>query len=171
MPTEAERVGDGGAGAGESVLSGVGAPSTSCAGANEDGILDPLDLPLAADRIDAASERSAAAESRFEVEALGLSDLDPGILDRMAPRKDRDDSLVSDLPNDGYDCSPSLIAGSREVEDAFVGVLEPSRAFEGCCPIVTVLLGLTNKTEISLYLKLQVIFHSLDCVQQRSGTE
>ncbi len=151
LPTDADRVGDGGAGAGESALSGVSTASASRVGPRGDCAFDPFDLPLVADLIDAASERSAAPESRFEREALGLSDLVPGILDLMTPRKERDDSLVSDLLNDGYDCKPSLVARSREVDDAFVGVLEPSRAFEGCWPMSTTLLKLAITVKISPY--------------------
>ena len=63
-----------------------------------------LDLPLAADLVDAASDLSTPPllVSRFCREVLGLSDFPlPGILDRIEPRKERDDSLVSDLLKDG----------------------------------------------------------------------
>ena len=66
--------------------------------------LDPFDFPFAADIIDAESDLSPAPllVSRFDKEALGLSFLWlPGILDRIDPRIERDDSLVSDLLNEG----------------------------------------------------------------------
>ena len=65
---------------------------------------DPFDLTLVADLVDAASDRSALplVVSMFEKEALGLSIFWlPGILDRIDPRNERDDSFVSDLLNDG----------------------------------------------------------------------
>lgn len=66
------------------------------------------DLPLAVDFIDPASDRSPPPPSTFDstaAEALGLSFLSalplPGIFDRMEPRNERTDSLVSDLLNEG----------------------------------------------------------------------
>lgn len=65
--------------------------------------LDPADLALAADFVDAASERSFPTEvSMLDNDARGLSDFDPpGIFDLMVPRNEREDSLVSDLVKDG----------------------------------------------------------------------
>ena len=78
------------------------------------------------------SARSRFVPSFAEIEFLGLSDLVPGIFD-LSPLKERDDSLVSDLPKDGYDCRPSPDL-SIDVDEAFLGVPVP---FEGCWPIVT----------------------------------
>lgn len=71
--------------------------------------LDPLDRPLRAERTDAASRDFSPLASPFDsrAEFLGLSVLlgllllfPPGILDRR-DRKDRDESLVSDLLIEG----------------------------------------------------------------------
>ena len=97
--------------------------------------LDPLDFALVADLVDATSDRSTPPllVSRLERDPLGLSNFPvPGILDRIDPRKEREDSLVSDLLKDGYDCRPSAVDRSSAVEDALVGVLEPSRLLDGC---------------------------------------
>jgi hypothetical protein len=59
---------------------------------------------LPTDLSEAASDLSSAWASA-DVEARGLSVL--RIFDRIDPRKDRRDSLVSDLENEGYDCSES----------------------------------------------------------------
>jgi hypothetical protein len=65
-----------------------------------------LERPLRPDFTEAASA-ALSVESPFEgrtVEFLGLSVFPlPGILERRE-RKDREDSLVSDLLKDGYDC-------------------------------------------------------------------
>ena len=59
------------------------------------------DLPLAADLVEAASDLSV---SMLESDPLGLSVFPlPGIFERMTPRKDFEDSLVSDLLKEGYD--------------------------------------------------------------------
>lgn len=96
---------------------------------------DPLDLALVADLVDAASERSLPTlVSMLDIDARGLSDFsfdEPGILDLME-RNEREDSLVSDLLKEGYDCKPSP-RRSREVEEVFLGVFEPS--LDCCWPI------------------------------------
>ena len=100
--------------------------------------LEWVDLLLPVDLVEAASDLSTPPllVSKLDNEFRGLSDLPlPGILDRKEPRKDRVDSLVSDLLKDGYDWSPSLILRSPEVEASPFGVLVPSRVFDGCCPI------------------------------------
>lgn len=66
------------------------------------------DFPLLPDLTEAASDFSGASPFEMRAEFLGLSVFPaPGIFDFKAPRKDRDDSFVSDLLNEGYDCSPS----------------------------------------------------------------
>ena len=65
---------------------------------------------LLADLIEPASDLSPwlSVWERAVVEPRGLSVLRaPGILERMEPRKERRDSLVSDFEKDGYDCSES----------------------------------------------------------------
>ena len=52
---------------------------------------------------------SSDGEVRFAEDALGLSadrGTEPGILDLMELRKERDDSFVSDRENDGYLSKP-----------------------------------------------------------------
>jgi hypothetical protein len=71
--------------------------------------LDAPDLPLAVDFIDPASDLSIAPSTLPSAapDALGLSVFAlPGIFERM-PRKDLDDSFVSDLLKEGYDSSRS----------------------------------------------------------------
>ena len=64
------------------------------------------DLPLLPDLTDAASACSAPSPFASIAEPLGLSVLpEPGILERRE-RKERDESLVSDLLKEGYDCKP-----------------------------------------------------------------
>ena len=73
------------------------------------GALPVFDLELDVDLFEfvvSARSRFGVVASDCENEFLGLSDLEPGILD-LNPRKERDDSLVSDLLIDGYDCRPS----------------------------------------------------------------
>jgi len=65
------------------------------------------DFPLFPDFTDAASDFSGASPLESIVEFLGLSVFpEPGILDRRE-RKERDESLVSDLLKEGYDCNGS----------------------------------------------------------------
>lgn len=97
------------------------------------------DFPLVVDLTEPASDLSTPPSMlpRALDEALGLSvalsDFTfPGIFDRIEPRNDFTDSFVSDLLKDGYDCRLSLGPLSREVDDAFLGVLEPSLPFD-CC--------------------------------------
>lgn len=95
--------------------------------------LEPFDLAAAAGFVEDTSDLSAPAllESRFDKDALGLSDLGPpGIFDRMDPLNEREDSLVSDLLNEGYDWRLSPNERSRDVDEEFLGVLEPSL---DCC--------------------------------------
>lgn len=69
-------------------------------------VRETLERPLLPDRTEAASAILLSLESPFgwSVEFLGLSVFEPpGILDRSA-LKDREESLVSDLLKDGYDC-------------------------------------------------------------------
>jgi hypothetical protein len=76
--------------------------------------LERLDLPLLPDRTEATSAALLASTSFTSEELRGLSafllEL-PGILDRKE-RKERDDSLVSDLLRDGYDCKASPYDGA-----------------------------------------------------------
>lgn len=101
--------------------------------------LDPVVTALVEDFIDATSDLSppplleVSAPLRPDKDALGLSVFAlPGIFDLMAPLKEREDSLVSDLLNDGYDCSPSPVERSTEVEEVLEGVFDPSVFFD-CC--------------------------------------
>jgi hypothetical protein len=69
--------------------------------------LDALDFALVADFIEVESDLSRpplppVPGSMFDKDALGLSVFPlPGILDRIEPRRERDDSFVSDLLKDG----------------------------------------------------------------------
>jgi hypothetical protein len=76
------------------------------AGRSDRLIRELLDRPLFPDLTDAASTGFSVGDSplaRLE-EPRGLSVLLlPGILER-SERRDRDDSLVSDLLKEGYDC-------------------------------------------------------------------
>lgn len=67
--------------------------------------LEPLDLTLAADLVEAASDRSfPPLVSMLDSDALGLSDFSDFELDRILDpmdRKEREDSFVSDLLKDG----------------------------------------------------------------------
>jgi hypothetical protein len=70
--------------------------------------LETLERPLLPDRTEAASavlsvDEVSTLASTAEFLGLSVLALLPGILDRR-DRKDRDDSLVSDLLKDGYDC-------------------------------------------------------------------
>lgn len=83
-------------------------------GASEPGADDkPAVEPgrLFVDFIEPASDLSLALSvlESAVVEPRGLSVLGraPGIFERMEPRKERMDSLVSDFEKDGYDCSGS----------------------------------------------------------------
>ena len=129
-PTDGERVGEGGA-AGESVRAGVGASASSTMGGVFAGWTVP-DTPLVS-----AFASVWLLLSAWEKEDRGLLDLEaPGILERMDPRNEREDSLVSDLLNDGYACNLSPNERSSDVDEAFLGVLEPSRSFDGCWPML-----------------------------------
>jgi hypothetical protein len=85
------------------------------------------DFALVEDLTDAASDLSApaiptlGAPESAEDDALGLSVLSdfplPGIFD-LSERIDRVDSLVSDLPNEGYESKPSPDARSKDVAEA-----------------------------------------------------
>jgi hypothetical protein len=76
------------------------------------------DLLLLPDFTEAASDFSGGSTLANTAEVLGLSVLlEPGILERRA-RKERDDSLVSDLLNEGYDCSVSSAAALDEAAPA-----------------------------------------------------
>lgn len=116
LPSEADWVGDGGgigdaerAELGDVIESSVG----DIGGCTDDPdiarlVLDAPDRALVVDLIDAASDLSPLPETVLsapaiaDVDALGLSFFPlPGILDLMAPLKEREDSLVSDLLNDG----------------------------------------------------------------------
>lgn len=64
-------------------------------------------------------------------EFLGLSVLpEPGILDRRE-RKERDESLVSDLLKEGYDCKPSAGPFPEDLEDP------PPASLDAWLPIVS----------------------------------
>ena len=113
--------------------------ATRAGGENTRPAFDPPDLVLVADFVEAASDLSTLGPaSMFDRDVLGLSVFPlPGILDRIEPRKDRKDSLVSDLLKDGYDCSPSPSVRSGKVVDSAVGAWRASFCFEGCWPIPT----------------------------------
>ena len=102
LPTEADRVGDGG-GCGDPGR-GLGDTSPSAAEGTGSGVgFVPPDLALDPDFTDAlVSDLSKVplGTSDCENEFLGLSDFWPGIFDRN-PRKEREDSLVSDLLKEG----------------------------------------------------------------------
>lgn len=101
LPTEADKVGDGG-GCGDPGR-GLGATSESVAGTGSIAGLEPPDLELPTDFCDAfVSDLSKVPlkVSAAEKELLGLSDFVPGIFD-LKPRNEREDSLVSDLLNEG----------------------------------------------------------------------
>jgi hypothetical protein len=81
-------------------------------GNSERLVREALERPLRPERTEAASAALSFGESPFPrfAEARGLSVLTPpGIFDR-SERNDRDDSLVSDLLNDGYDWRASPLA-------------------------------------------------------------
>lgn len=134
LPTDAESVGERG-GWGDPDR-GLGASSDSVAGTESTVGFELPDFPLPDDFCDIDLSRCPLVTSAAEKELLGLSDLDPGIFDRK-PRNEREDSLVSDLLKEGYDCNVSPPDLSMDVEEAFLGVLEPSLDFEGCWPILS----------------------------------
>jgi hypothetical protein len=81
---------------------------------------------------DAPSDLSVPSPfKRPEEDPLGLSVLEPGILDLIAPLNDLLDSLVSALLNEGYDCRLSISGFANELCDAPpLGVLVPDSPFE-----------------------------------------
>ena len=100
-------------------------------------VLESAERPLFPDRKEAASDLSTRVSPLLnpDAELRGLSVLPlPGILD-LNPRKDRFDSLVSDLLNDGYDwrLSKSLFKEVCDAPPLGVDVPEP---FEGWFPIL-----------------------------------
>lgn len=122
---------------------GVGASASSTMG-GVFAVWGTFDLPF-----DSALLSVAMLVSACENEDRGLSDFDaPGIFERMEPRNEREDSFVSDLLKDGYACNLSPKDRSSEVDEAFLGVLEPSRVFDGCwpmlCSFLQLALALTN---------------------------
>lgn len=126
--TDADVVGDGG---------GCGSSSSSTLSLRESGSRDRaeflFDRPLVADFTLCASARSSAEVSPLsaEVEPRGLSaDLPPGILVRKEFLKERMDSLVSVLLNEGYESN---------VGPGPVGVCEPDvllPSLDGWLPII-----------------------------------
>ena len=72
-----------------------------------------------------------------DVDVLGLSVLEPGILDLIAPLNDLVDSLVSALLKDGYDCR---LSGPRplsnEVWDVLLLGVPLPEPLDGWLPIV-----------------------------------
>jgi len=119
---------------GENMSSGVVA-----GGENTRPAFEALDFVLVADLMDVVSDLSIPPPpvSIFDRDVLGLSVFPlPGIFDRIAPRRDRDDSFVSDLLKDGYDCKPSpTVRSEARAEASRVVPLEASFSFEGCCPM------------------------------------
>lgn len=99
----------------------------------------PLDIaddrPLFTDLIEATSDLSASPVEGPDIEFRGLSTLElPGILD-LNDLKEREDSFVSDLLNEGYDdrVSPPR---SKEVDEALpFGVEAPEPPLEGWLPM------------------------------------
>jgi hypothetical protein len=111
-PSEADCIGEGGGcGLSERAFARAAEASTVGVCADEDDPRRdrwPADLALTADLVDAASDLSIppllglVSMLSPEVEFLGLSVFPlPGILDLMELRKDREDSFVSDLLNEG----------------------------------------------------------------------
>ena len=147
MPSDADCVGEGG-GTGEAERAELGdvveSSGGDIGGCTDDPdiarlVLDAPDIALVVDLIDAASDLSPfpepipSAAAIADVEALGLSFFPlPGIFDLMAPLMERDDSFVSDLLNDGYDCSPSPAERSTAFEGVFADDPDPSDFFD-CC--------------------------------------
>lgn len=93
-----------------------------------------MDLPLAADLVEAASDLSVVS---MLSNVLDPSDFAlPGIFDFIAPRIDLEDSFVSDLLIEGYAWRVSDDARSGESMESPVGVLVPSLDLDDCCPIL-----------------------------------
>lgn len=65
----------------------------------------PRDFALRPDFTEAASDFSSPFDRMVEFRGLSVFP-EPGILDRRV-LNERDDSLVSDLLKEGYDCKPS----------------------------------------------------------------
>lgn len=107
-------------------------------GENMRPAFEALDFVLVADLMEVVSDLSIppTAVSIFDNDVLGLSIFPlPGIFDRITPRSDRDDSFVSDLLNDGYDCRLSpTVRSAKDVTSRFA-LLAASFSFEGCCPM------------------------------------
>ena len=92
-PTDGESVGDGGT-AGESVRVGASTSSTTGGVFAAWAVYDSL--------LVSALLSDGLIPSTWEKDDRGLLDLEaPGILERMDPRNEREDSLVSDLLKDG----------------------------------------------------------------------
>ncbi len=111
---------------------------TKAGGENTRPAFEALDFVLVADFMEVVSDLSIPPPpvSIFDNDVLGLSVFPlPGIFDRIAPRSDRDDSFVSDLLNDGYDCRPSPTVRSAKLVRSRFAPLEASFSFEGCCPM------------------------------------
>lgn len=84
--------------------------------------------PLLPDLTDAPSLLTKASLVVIMVEFRGLSLFEPGILD-LSDLNDLDESLVSDLLNDGYDCRPP--SGLRSTPLAELPGLEVAPSLDG----------------------------------------
>jgi hypothetical protein len=80
---------------------------------------------------EATSDLSATASpfDKPDVDPLGLSVFPPDTFERMAPRNDLFDSLVSALLNDGYEAKLSIPLSSDVCEALLLGVVA-SEPFE-----------------------------------------
>lgn len=87
---------------GEFISDSLGEAGLDVAGPTESArpVLEAAERVLLPDLTDAASDLSFSVPDIMDIEFRGLSVLVPGIFD-LNDRKDLDDSLVSDLLNDG----------------------------------------------------------------------
>lgn len=97
--------------------------------------LDSAERILLPDKADAASDLSAFESPLADIEFLGdsvLSDFEllPGIFDRSA-LKDRVESLVSDLENEGKDDRAGPLRSTEVADVLAFGVDPPEPSFDG----------------------------------------
>lgn len=102
--------------------------------------MDPRRTDLLLDLTELVSVLSRFDPSMLAALSRGLSCLSsfelPGIFDLMEPLSDLEDSFVSDLLNDGYDCR-LLEVPLKFDDEAFFEDLGPS-VLDGCWPILEV---------------------------------
>ena len=113
MPIDCDCVGDGGGSTASTKLGRAVCMAGGCDSGWDDSVevrcaFEEADIALVEDLIDALSDLStapllaSAPTGALNVEFLGFSDFAlPGIFDRNEFLMDREDSLVSDLLNDG----------------------------------------------------------------------